>query len=86
MYYAQRLHSKHLKAEQSTLCLGDIVLIVDLAYNSGRSSPHAALGRIVEFMDPDTLSQTIVKYHQVTVSRPTGNLVRLVKKVRTNTY
>ena len=31
-------------------------------------------------MDPDTPSPAIVKYHQGTVNRPTGKLVRLVKK------
>ena len=67
-------------AEQSTLCLQYIVLIVDLADNSGRSNPHAAPGRVGGFLDPDTQSQAIVKYHQRTVNRPTGRLVRLIKK------
>ena len=53
---------------------------VNFADNSGRSNPHAALGRVIDFMDPDTRSQAILKYHQGTVNRPTGRLVRLVKK------
>ena len=39
-------------AEQSTLELDDVVLLTDLADNSGRSNPHAALGRVIGFMDP----------------------------------
>ena len=50
-------------AEQSTLELDDVVLLTDLADNSGRSNPHATLGRIIGFMDPDTRTQVIVKYH-----------------------
>ena len=73
-------------AEQSTLFIQDIVLIVDLADNSGRSNPNTALGCVEGFLDPDTRSQVIVKYHQGTVNRPTGKLVTLVKKVRTSTY
>ena len=67
-------------AETSELEIDDVVLITDLADNSGRSNPHAALGRVIGFLDPDTRSQAIVKYHQGTVNRPTGKLVRLVKK------
>ena len=67
-------------AETSELQLEDMVLITDLADNSGRSNPHAVLGRVIGFLDPDTRSQAIVKYHQGTVNRPTGKLVRLIKK------
>ena len=86
LYYAKWLCSNHQMAEQSTLFIQDIVLIVDLADNSGRSNPNTALGCVEGFLDPDTRSQVIVKYHQGTVNRPTGKLVRLVKKVRTSTY
>ena len=41
-------------AEQSTLEIQDIVLITDLAENSWGSNPHAALGHVIGFMDPDT--------------------------------
>ena len=67
-------------AETSELEIDDVVLITDLADNSGRSNPHAALGRVISFLDPDTRSQAILRYHQGTVNRPTGRLVRLVKK------
>ena len=53
------------------------ILISDLTDNSARSNPHAALGRVIGFLDPDTCRQAIVKYHQGTVNRPTGKLVRL---------
>ena len=67
-------------AEQSTLELQDIVWITDFADNSGKSNPKAAQGCEVGFLDLDTRSQAIVKYHQRTVNRPTEKLVRLVKK------
>ena len=63
-------------AETSELEIDDVVLITDLADNSGRSNPHAALGRV----DPDTRSQALLRYHQGTVNRPTGRLVRPIKK------
>ena len=67
-------------AKTSSLKIEDVVLISDLADNSGRSNPHAALGQVIGFLDPDTRSQAIVKYHQGTVKKPTGKLVRLIKK------
>ena len=36
--------------------------IDDISSNSGRSSPHAALGRIISFLD-DAKGQAVVKYH-----------------------
>ena len=54
-------------------------MITDLASNSGRSSPHPALGRIQGFLDPENRSQAIVKYHSGTVDRPVSRLVRVVK-------
>ena len=65
-------------ATRSELELNDIVLIVDLASNSGRSSPYAALGRIISFLD-DAHSQAVVKYHSGQVDRPVGKMVRIVK-------
>ena len=65
-------------ATRSELQQNDIVLIVDLASNSGRSSPHQALGRIISFLD-DSNSQALVKYHGGQVDRPVGKLVRIVK-------
>ena len=54
------------------------MLIVDLASNSSRSSPHAALGRIISFLD-DAHSQAVVKYHAGQVDRHVSKLVRIVK-------
>ena len=65
-------------ATRSELQQNDLVLIVDLASNSGRSSPHPALGRMISFLD-DANSQALVKYHGGQVDRPVGNLVRIVK-------
>ena len=65
-------------ATRSELQLNDIVLITDLSSNSGHSSPHAALGRIISFLD-DANSQAVVKYHGGQVDRPVGKLVRIVK-------
>ena len=65
LYYAQRLRSNHQMAEQAEQ-LDDVVLLTDLADNSGRSNPHAALGRVIGFKDPDTQSQAVVKYLQGT--------------------
>ena len=53
MYYANKLYSNSNMATRSELQQGDIVLIMDLASNSGRSSPHPALGRIISFMDEE---------------------------------
>ena len=66
-------------ATQSALQVNDIVLITDLALNSGRSSPHPALGRIIDFVDPEHRSQAVVKYHAGKVDRPVSRLVRVVK-------
>ena len=60
LYYANKLYSNSNMATRSELELNDIVLIVDLASNSGRSSQHAALGRIISFLD-DAHSQAVVK-------------------------
>ena len=54
-------------------------MITDLASNSGRSNPHPALGRIIDFIDPEHRSQAVVKYHAGTVDRPVSRLVRVVK-------
>ena len=80
LYYAQRLRSNGQMAKTSQLEIQDVVLISDVADNSGRSNPHAALERVIGFLHPDTRSEAIVKYHQGTVNRPTGKLVRLIKK------
>ena len=53
MYYANKLYSNSNMATRSELQEGDIVLIMDLASNSGRSSPHPELGRIISFMDEE---------------------------------
>ena len=66
-------------ATRSDLQVNDIVMITDLASNSGRTSPHAALGRIQGFLDPESRSQAIVRYHSGTVDRPVSRLVRVVK-------
>ena len=66
-------------ATQSALQVNDIVLITDLASNSGRSSPHPAIGRIIDFIDPEHRSQAVVKYHAGKVDRPVSRLVRVVK-------
>ena len=65
-------------ATRSELQQNDIVLIVDLASNSGRSSPHPALGQMISFVD-NSNSQTLVKYQGGQVDRPVGKLVRIVK-------
>ena len=65
-------------ARISELQQNAIVLIVDLASNSGRSSPHTALGRIISFLD-NSNSQAVVRYHGGQVDRPIGKLVRIVK-------
>ena len=66
-------------ATQSALQVNDIVLITDLASNSGRNSPHPALGRIIDFIDPEHRSQAVVEYHSGKVDRPVSHLVRVVK-------
>ena len=65
-------------ATKSALKQGDIVLIDDLASNSGRSSPSPALSQLIWFMD-DTNSQAVIRYHGGQVDRPVGKLVRMVK-------
>ena len=71
LHYAQHQMSNGQMAKTREIHLKDVVLITDLTDNSGRSNPHAALGRVIGFLDPDTRSQAIVKYHQGTVTRPT---------------
>ena len=66
-------------ATESALEIDDIVLITDLSSNSGRSNPLPALGRIEKFLDPETKSQAVVKYHSGRVDRPISRLVRVVK-------
>ena len=78
LYFANKLYSNSNMATRSELELNDIVLIVDLASNSGRSSPYAALGRIISFLD-DAHSQAVVKYHAGQVDRPVSKSVRIVK-------
>ena len=64
---------------ESALQIGDIVLITDLSSNSGRTNPLPALGRIEKFLDPESRSQAVVKYHSGRVDRPISRLVRVVK-------
>ena len=71
------LYSNSNMATRSELQKNDIVLITDLASNSGLSSPHAALGRIISFLD-DANSQAVVKYHGGQVDRLIGKLVMIV--------
>jgi hypothetical protein len=56
-------------ATRSNLEIGDVVLITDLSSNSTKSV-HPALGRITEFLDPDSTSPAIVKYSNGKVDRP----------------
>ena len=37
-------------AEGSPIEVGDVILLTDLASNSGRSSPHPTLGRVIGFL------------------------------------
>ena len=66
-------------ATESALQIGDICLITDLSSNSGRSNPLPALGRIEKFLDPESRSQAVLKYHSGKVDRPISKLVRVVK-------
>ena len=78
MYYADKPYSNSNMVTRSVLQHNDIALMVDLASNSGHSSPHPALGRIISFMD-DENSQAVVKYHGGQVDRPVKKLVRIAK-------
>ena len=79
IHYANKLYSNSNMATESALQINDIVLITDLSSNSGRTNPLPALGRIEEFLDPETKSQAVVKYHSGRVDRPISRLVRVVK-------
>ena len=79
LFYSQKLMSNSGMATHSDLQEGDVVLVTDLASNSGRSSPHPAIGKIISFLDSKN-SQAVVRYHNGTVDRPIGKLVRIVKK------
>ena len=79
LFYSNKLYSNSNMATRSELQLNDVVLITDLASNSGRSSPHPAIGRLVDFIDPEHKSQAVVKYHSGKVDRPVSRLVRVVK-------
>ena len=79
IHYANKLYSNSNMATESALQIGDIVLITDLSSNSGRTNPLPALGRIEKFLDPESRSQAVVKYHSGRVDRPISRLVRVVK-------
>ena len=79
IHYTNKLYSNSNMATESALEIDDIVLITDLSSNSGRSNPLPALGRIEKFLDPESRSQAVVKYHSGKVDRPISRLVRVVK-------
>ena len=79
IHYANKLYSNSNMATESALQIGDICLITDLSSNSGRSNPLPALGRIEKFLDPESRSQAVLRYHSGKVDRPISRLVRVVK-------
>ena len=66
-------------ATRSDLQLNNVVFITDLASSSNRSSPHPAIGKVVDFIDLKHRSQAVVLYHGGEVNRSVGKLVRIVK-------
>ena len=80
LFYSQKLVSNANMATQSALEVGDVVLVSDLASNSGRSNPHPALGKITSFLDEEHGQAVVTMGKRGIVNKPVGKLVRLVKK------
>ena len=78
VHYANKLYSNSNMATESALQIGDICLITDSS-NSGRSNPLPVLGRIEKFLDPESRSQAVLKFHSGKLNRPISRLVRVVK-------